>query len=233
MIKSPSHFEQLMDGAVGKALKVKAWRHGNTLEYELHVEDLWTITPCRLLQFAGASFQDLGYQEALKYHVPAGGVTVADAEGSFEGLRKTTIRSLNNQNTSNLGAFISIARKIPDQARVAVEYQTHDSDLKSRFQRITVDRRWLREDMILRSRKGDDTASWHVQDLGPPSAAVSQPPQVLLEGQKTEWPIVQKITPNMVYVHAGTPYETDGTRSQEVKYMGLVINASKGLVITA
>ena len=113
IITSPSHFERLMDGAVGKTLNVKAWRHGNTLEYELHVEDLWTITPCRLLQFAGASFQDLCYQEALKYHVPAGGVTVADAEGSFEGLRKTIIRSLNNQNTSNLDAFIGVARNIP------------------------------------------------------------------------------------------------------------------------
>ena len=77
------------------------------------MEDLWTITPYRLLQFAGASFQDLCYQEALKYHVPAGGVTVADAEGSFEGLGKTIIRSLDNQNTSNLDAFISVARKIP------------------------------------------------------------------------------------------------------------------------
>ena len=120
-----------------------------------------------------------------------------------------------------------------DQARVAVEYQILNGDLKSRFQTITIDRRWLREDMTLRSRKRDDTASWHVQDLGPPPAAVSQPPQVLPEGQKTEFPIVQKITPNVVYVHARTPYQTDGTRSQDVKYMGLVINASKGLVITA
>ena len=37
----------------------------------------------------------------------------------------------------------------------------------------------------------------------------------------------------MVYVHARTPYKTDGTRSQDVKYMGLVINASEGFVITA
>ena len=112
-VKSLSYFEQLIDGVVGKSLRVKAWRHGNTLEYELHVEDLWTTTPCRLLQFTSASFQDLCYQEALKYRVPAGGVTIADAEGSFEGLGETIIRSLNNFKTSNLDAFISVACTIP------------------------------------------------------------------------------------------------------------------------
>lgn len=46
-------------------------------------------------------------------------------------------------------------------------------------------------------------------------------------------PIVRKIMPKVVQVHAQTPYGTNGARLQYIQCMGLVINATAGFVITA
>lgn len=112
-------FEQLMDGAVGNTLKVQVQRHGNTLEYELQVQDLWTLTPCRLLEYSGSNFQDLRFQTAFDYNVPIEGVVLHDAEDPFilEGSGEKIIRSLNNRSTKNLDAFIEVARGIPGECR--------------------------------------------------------------------------------------------------------------------
>lgn len=87
-----------MDGAVGNTLKVHIQRYGNTLEYELQVQDLWTLTPCRLLEYAGSVFQDLRYQIAFNHHVPIEGIVISDAEGSFMlgSSEEKIILSLNN-----------------------------------------------------------------------------------------------------------------------------------------
>lgn len=117
IITSLPRFEQLIDGAVGNLLKVQVQRHGNKLEYELKVQDLWTVTPCRLLEYAGASFEDLRYHTAFFHNVPLEGIRLSDDEGSFilDGSGDKMIRSFNNQSTPDLDAFIEVARGIPGE----------------------------------------------------------------------------------------------------------------------
>ena len=121
-----------------------------------------------------------------------------------------------------------------DQARVAVEYQTIDDTLGSNFQLIHVDRRWLREKMILRSRKENDIATWYTTDLGPAPPAAPLPIQSLPTRLVAEHPsITRKISQNIVEVHACTPYKTSGAYNPYMQCGGLVINAEQGFVVTA
>ena len=119
IVTSLTHFEQLMDRAVGNTIEVRVQRHGNIFEYDIQVQDLFTLTPYRLLEYAGSTFQDLRYETAIDHHVPIEGVILSDAEGSFilKGCGEKLLRSLNNQLTPNLNAFIEIARKIPGECR--------------------------------------------------------------------------------------------------------------------
>ena len=115
-VTSLLHFEQLIDGLVGNKIEVRVQRHGKQLQYELQVQDLWTLTPYRLLIYAGCVFQDLRYQTAFDFHVPIAGVLISDT-GPFELEEpgEKVICSFDNQPTPNLDAFIEAARRIPGE----------------------------------------------------------------------------------------------------------------------
>lgn len=253
IVTSLLQFEQLMDGAVGNTLSLQVWRHGNTLEFELQVQDLGTLTPYRLLEYAGSVFQDLRYQIAFAYNVPIKGVVLSDAGGSFtlKNSGVAMICSLDNQSTPDLNTFIEVAREIPskyrsnpyhncaliwlDQAKVSVEYRILDGNNPClRYESITIDRSWLREKMVLRSREDNDMASWYIRDLGPAPTAATLPTQTLPTKPIAEcYPVVHKISSNMVMVLAWTPYTTDGACTEYLECGGLVINANRGFVVTA
>ena len=76
-------FEKLINDAVGATVNVRVQRNGKPLQFELQVQDLWTLTPFRLLQYAGDVFQDLRYQTAFDYHLPLKGVILLSDDGSF------------------------------------------------------------------------------------------------------------------------------------------------------
>ena len=110
-------FEQFIDNAVGRTIKLRVHRHGDTFESEVQVQDLSTLTQYRLVEYAGSAFHALDNQTAFRNHMPLEGVVLCDDEGSFmlKGEGRKIIRSLNYQSTPNLDTFIEVARLIPGE----------------------------------------------------------------------------------------------------------------------
>ncbi len=247
-VTSLSRFEDLMDDAIGDVINVRVKRHQDDRELVLKVQDLFQLTPHRILQFAGSTFHDLRYYTAFRYNVPINGVVLANAEGSFElddGYK--LICSLNNQPTPDLDAFIKVAQGIPgeyrsfacemavltrsDRTKTAVAYRNLDDPSNAFYATIVVDRHWLRARMLLLVRN-ENIASWSIKDLGPAPPVVPPVNQVLPSGPATECHhAVRKIVPNLVEVQTTIPYKTNGAPHEKKTFLGLVISATAGFVV--
>ncbi len=247
-VSSLSRFEDLMDDAIGDGIKVRVKRHQDDHDLVLKVQDLFQLTPHRILQFAGSTFHDVRYYTAFRYNVPIKGVVLADAEGSFklDGEYKL-ICSLNNRPTPHLDAFIKVAQGIPgeyrsfacemavltrsDRMKTAVKYRNLGDPSNAFYATIVVDRHWLRAHMLLRARD-ENIASWSIRDLGPAPPAVPLVKQVLPSGPATECHhAVRKIVTNLVQVRTRIPYETSGAPHEKRTFLGLVISANAGFVV--
>lgn len=114
-VTSLSEFEDFIDNAIEDDIKIRVQRSQNSLEFELSVQNFFKIAPCRLLEFAGATLQDLRFQTAMLYNVPIKGVFLPRATGSFclDTNSDKLIDSIDHQPTSDLDAFIKITQKIP------------------------------------------------------------------------------------------------------------------------
>ena len=73
--------EEILDGSVGRTIKVLVQRGFEEFEYNISVGDKHAITPDRYVQVCGARFNTLSYQLARAYNVPVGGVYVCEQSG--------------------------------------------------------------------------------------------------------------------------------------------------------
>lgn len=104
-------FEHHLDRNVGKNITIRRLRHGHEGQAEVLVQDLFGITPFRLLQFAGAVFHDVRLQVALMWNLPINRVYLPVGMGCFEEIQGV-IHSVDRQSTPDLVAFIGVIRKI-------------------------------------------------------------------------------------------------------------------------
>ena len=110
-IGSLVQFEHFLDRRVGDKITIRRLRHGQEGQVKVLVQDLFGITPFRLLRFAGAVFHDLRLQIALKWNFPINGVYLPAGMGPFDEI-DGVIHSVDGQPTPNLEAFMDVIRRI-------------------------------------------------------------------------------------------------------------------------
>ena len=69
---------KVLDDGVGKTVKLEVERGGQSLERDLAVQDLYSITPDRFLEFGDGVVHNLSWQQARHINVPIRGVYVAN-----------------------------------------------------------------------------------------------------------------------------------------------------------
>lgn len=110
-IASLTDFESLLDGTIGEIIHVRVWRHGEELGYELHVQDLFKIAPCQMVEWSGNIFHDMPFLLAQYYRSPVKGVVLADCKNWDSG--RVVVTGIEHQQTPDLDAFIHVVRDLP------------------------------------------------------------------------------------------------------------------------
>ena len=152
--------EEHLDHAVETkaAVNLVVSRAGELKDVTLKVQDLYTITPYRYIEFGGGVLNDLCYQMARSY-----GLSLKDA-GVYVGasgfilstalaLRKSVIVGINNKQVKSLDDFIAIVSDIKQGSRVPIRYYSLSRPMKVKVMVLHMDWRWHK--FQIASRNGE------------------------------------------------------------------------------
>lgn len=223
--------EAVLDDGVGQTIKVEVERGGQVIATELTVGDLDAITPNAYVEFGDAIVHTLSYQLARHYHTPIKGAFVASAGYNLDAAgiqRGAVITAVNKQEVNNLDDFAKTVAAVPDGERMAVRYYTLEDTRRSQLRSVLVDRRWFPQ---RRCQRDDAAGLWNCTDL-PVTAKPAEP-----EGGSVKLPqyadkVASRLAASLVAVTFDMPYSLSGVNERNYHGIGLVVDATRGLLIT-
>lgn len=159
--------DEILDEHVGVDVKFTIQRGGEVITQTIKVGDLYSITPDKYVDVAGASFNDLSYQIARCYCIPVKGVYINDASGSFElptGEKNGYIlETLDDKPTPNLETFIEVMKGIPDRQKVTISYR-HVAESHTEYVHVIyIERHW--QSTFRLATRNDSTGLWDFTDI--------------------------------------------------------------------
>ncbi|CAG8638994.1 14543_t:CDS:2, partial [Ambispora leptoticha] len=226
--------DDLLDSHVGQEIEIMIERGGKPKSFSVSVQDLHSITPDRYVEIGGAKLNELSYQLARSYCVPAGGVYVAEPAGMFrlDGPdHGWIIASVDNKPTPNLQAFIDAIKDIPDRERIPVVYYSIADIHTTSVAVVQVERHWSRFRLAIRN---DSTGLWDFQDLGPPPLPKElQPATARFIEMDESLGAAKDLIASLVKVSYYMPCRIDGFPKSRKQGAGLVVDAEKGLIVVS
>ncbi|CAO3702707.1 unnamed protein product [Rhizopus stolonifer] len=233
--KMVPHFIALfsvLDEAVGQQVTLMISRGKKTLEVEVKIQDLHSITPDRFVEIGGGVVHELSYQLAKSYSQPVGGVYVATSGhmlASASAWRKSMIVSVNNVSTPTLDSFIEVLKSLPDGARVPIRFYALHKAYKDKVMIMHVDRHWHKFRLAIRN---DKTGLWDFTDMPPPPATIPYSPSTAsfppLDPSLT---LAEKLMPSFVAIDFYLPYLVDGMKATQFYGTGFVLSNDPPLIL--
>jgi S1-C subfamily serine protease len=222
--------EDVLDNHVGRPVKVEVQRGSQTLQHDLAVQSLSTITADEFIEFGEAVVHTLSYQQARHFNVPIKGVYVANPGYVFSAAgipRAALISSFNGRKVDNLADFAAALAELADGQRVPVRYVTIEDPRAVQLKVIRMDRRWF----PARACKRDDAlGTWPCISIAagpaPPVAAPASTQFV-----KTGDARIDRLAPSLVLVNFDMPYSTSGVTEKNYHGTGVILDAQRGLVV--
>ncbi|ORY93040.1 hypothetical protein BCR43DRAFT_444348 [Syncephalastrum racemosum] len=226
----------LLDGAVGRSIRLQLLRAGELTEATLDVQDLHSITPGRLLEFGGGIVHDLSYQIARSYGISLQepGVYVAAAGyilGTAYCVRRSIVTGLNHQPVRHLDDFKRIAQTIPSGARVPIRFYSLDQPKKERIMIIHADHRWhaFREAIM-----DDASGVWHYREVAKPEQA-----EIPIKIRSGAQAAIKSFPANSLYdlentlvaVDCNPPHVMDGMQNSHSYGTGFVVSLEPPFVV--
>ncbi|MCW8997513.1 MAG: S1 family peptidase, partial [Kangiellaceae bacterium] len=228
-----SRYEQVeifLDEHVGQSIKVDLLRQGEKLTVELEVTDLHKISPDAYVEVGGGIFNNYSYQLARQTNLPVKGVFVASAGFMFSNAginRNALIHSINEQETDNLDNFIEALSKLKQNEYFTVKYVNIAAPKADKIANVKFQTNWHNSNYCQRN---DETGVWPCKRLSWQSESEEiKPTEVKLKkysDKKTD-----QIARSLVMVRTTLPYHVDGQNYPGYSGTGLVVDASRGLVI--
>ncbi len=222
--------EEILDGAVDRAITFEFERGGEPKEVTLQVEDLHLITPDEYIEVGGGVLNTLSYQLARTRMVPAAGVYVADAGFMFDQAaikRGSVIVAIGDEVTASLDDFEAVFAPLPDGQYVPIRYYELEDPRRMRVQTVRVERTWY---PMRRCRRDDVSGRWPCLASAPPGEAQVPPPAEFVYPAKDD-KVARRLAPSLVQVTYDIPFKIDGVYGDRFVGTGLVVDAEQGLVI--
>ncbi|XP_030507636.2 protease Do-like 7 isoform X1 [Cannabis sativa] len=155
--------ETLLDESVNQKVELQIERGGTSLNVDLTVQDLHSITPDYFLEVSGAVIHPLSYQQARNFRFNCGLVYVTEPGYMLfrAGVpRHAIIKKFAGEEISQLEELISILSKLSRGARVPLEYVSYTDRHRRKSVLVTVDRHeWYAPPQIY--KRDDSTGLWN------------------------------------------------------------------------
>ncbi|HET7674187.1 MAG TPA: PDZ domain-containing protein [Gammaproteobacteria bacterium] len=220
----------LLDGSVGRTLKLDVERGGKPLSVRVRVSDLHAITPTSYLEFGGAVLNNLSYEMARNLNKPIRGVFVADPGFVFStaGIaRGAVITRLDGTPVATLDEFQKRLETLAHGAQVSVRYYDPENPNEPQSAQITLDGHWFPAE---RCHSDSRSGQWPCTVLPPPRPAKALKP-VTVSYPDYRDTRKRALARSLVYIQFDMPYRIEGVQQTHYVGTGLVIDAQKGLVI--
>ena len=221
---------EALDDSVGKTVRLQIERGGQRFERELTVDDLYSVTPDRYVEFGDAVVHNLSWQQARHVNAPIQGVYVANPGyvfGSAGVPRAAVITEVGGKLVPKLDDFERIMAALKDGERTTVRFFTIDDPGSAQSRVIRMDRRWFQA----RSCKRDDQSGVWPCTAWPEDGTAAPPKPASTSYATTNDPIVNKLAPSLVLVNFDMPYSASGIIERNYYGTGVIVDAQRGLVV--
>jgi len=211
---------------------VKIDRGGQEISFDVTVGDLHTITPSSYVSLSGAVLNEFSYQMAKSYCIPVGGVYVASPGYmlNMAGIgRNCIITAVDKTRTPTLDEFARAIQELPDGGRVPFRFISLADIHRERVTIVQLDRHWHD---FKKATRNDATGLWDFEKF-PPAKSQYQPKPTtasMITLDKADPPTAALI-PSLVSVEFFVPFSVDGVHGTKFVGTGLIVDASKGLVV--
>ncbi len=222
--------EALLDSNVGKVIEVEIERGGQSIVYDIAVDDLHSITPDEYLEFGDAIVNQLSYQQARHYNRKAEGVYVANAGYVLSKSavpRGAVIIEMDGEPIANLDDFERALEKLADGDRATVRYVNMENPQNSVVRVLEMDRTWF---AARRCTRNDGPEGWPCRDLavGPPAKAPEVGETRLTQYKDAK---LNAIAPSLVVVTFDLPFILSGVAERHYYGTGLIVDKERGYVV--
>ncbi|XP_062107572.1 protease Do-like 7 isoform X2 [Humulus lupulus] len=164
--------ETLLDDSVNQKVELQIERGGTSLNVNLTVQDLHSITPDYFLEVSGAVIHPLSYQQARNFRFNCGLVYVTEPGYMLfrAGVpRHAIIKKFAGEEISQLEELILVLSKLSRGARVPLEYVSYTDRHRRKSVLVTVDRHeWYAPPQIY--KRDDSTGLWNAKPAFQPAS---------------------------------------------------------------
>ncbi|NNF52478.1 MAG: PDZ domain-containing protein [Gammaproteobacteria bacterium] len=222
--------ESVLDDSVGETVVLDIQRGGRARTLELEVRDLHEITPDEFLEIGDTVLHRLSYQQARHFNVPPRGIFVANPGYVLSNIaipRGAVITRVGEHDTRNVQDLLEALADVPTDDRVRLRFFTVDDPKTMQLAVMRMDRKWF---PVRHCRRDDTLGYWPCQNLETDQVAAEP------EGGSTQFvsngdPRTRKLAPSLVMVNYDMPFPVSGVSDQHYHGTGVVIDASRGLVV--
>lgn len=222
--------EDVLDASVGQRVRLDVERSGVPHRLELIVQDLHAVTPAEYLELSGAVLHPLSLQLARSYGVPVSGILLAGRGYAFSraGLpARAVIREIGEVPVPDLDALEQELARLPDGERVRVRWSELARPELPQESVLRIDRHWF---AARRCARDDAAGRFVCRELAP--APPAEPAALAASQLRVSGPgPTRRLARSLVAVSFDVPYAIDGVHGSGFTGAGLVVDASRGLVL--
>ncbi|TQV90281.1 PDZ domain-containing protein [Cordyceps javanica] len=242
----------LFDGSVGQQVTIRVLRDSKPVVITVVVQDLYGVTPSRLLRVGGLYCHSVSYVQATKYEIPLVGVYVAQSDGATtigDGGSGWIISVVNNETIERVDDFLNSLTGLREGEKIAIVY-AHIENLHRKITcTITLDAphgiimfthdpttgAWAKSSTALKARleleriadNDDNVRSW--------SSWTSSLLTLCPLAAKTFWPRAgfKSTRSNLVFVESRAYVHLNGMDTTPRQGVGIIVDSRRGLVVVS
>ncbi|KAJ2777939.1 hypothetical protein GGI15_004342 [Coemansia interrupta] len=226
-------FEKYLDDNVGGSLSIQVVRNGEIIDLTVAVQDMHTLTPSQYVVYGSSVVHNFSYQMAYSCNLPVRGVFVASPTELLQGMHKAVgviLEKVDGKTVSNIDDFVCVMQTIPDHSQISIDFFTIDDIHRKKSVTMYVEHQWQKMSVYTRN---DSTGYWDCKRITDFAKALDPTPV------NVRFPIMDndnagkaaKVSHSIVKVHNMTPVSAEGYTSGPRDGYGVIVDASKGLVV--